>query len=144
MLIDTVAQPLPVVVTYSKVRVTVVQGPDKGTTHELVADTLTVGTSPESGLVLSDATVSRHHCAISPVEGGVRVRDEGSRNGVFFGGMRVYDVVLTSATQVQLGNTVLHIEPLTELVSREQAVVERYGDLLGRSARMRELFADLL
>ncbi len=30
------------------------------------------------------------------------------------------------------------------MVAREQIVAERFGDLLGRSARMRELFADLV
>jgi transcriptional regulator with PAS, ATPase and Fis domain len=36
------------------------------------------------------------------------------------------------------------VEPLSETVSLEQTVAERFGPLLGRSPRMRELFADLV
>ena len=119
------------------------EGPDAGTVREVVSSTLRVGTSSDNDLALTDGTVSRHHCAIEPVPGGVRVRDEGSMNGIFIAGLRVYDAVATSSVQVRLGNSVLGIEPLPETVAREQAVSERFGDLLGRSARMRELFADL-
>lgn len=140
---DTLARPLPVVVSYSKIRVSVAQGPDQGVSREIVSDTLSVGSSAENDLALNDSTVSRRHCSISPVESGVRIRDEGSTNGVFISGMRVYDLVVTSTVQVHLGSTVLSIEPLAEVVSREQATGERFGDLLGRSSRMRELFADL-
>lgn len=143
MLDETLAKPLPVLVTYSKIRVSVVQGPDSGQQCELVSDTLSVGTSADNGLILTDTTVSRTHCSISPVASGVRIRDEDSTNGLFISGMRVYDAVVSSAVDVHLGATVLHIEPLAEVVSKEQATTERFGDLLGRSPRMRELFADL-
>lgn len=139
----TVARPLPRIVSYSKVRVSVIQGPDKGQSRDLVSDTLNVGSSSDNELPLTDNTVSRRHCSISPIAAGVRIRDEDSTNGVFIAGMRLYDAVITSTVQVNLGSTVLQIEPLSEVVSREQAVTERFGDLLGRSARMRELFADL-
>ncbi|HEY6558119.1 MAG TPA: sigma 54-interacting transcriptional regulator [Polyangiaceae bacterium] len=143
MSVETESKPQPIVVNYSKIRVSVVEGPDTGTAREVVSTTLRVGSSSDNDLALTDSTVSRHHCAIEPVQGGVRVRDEGSMNGVFIAGLRVYDAVVTSAVQVRLGNSALSIEPLPETVSREQAVGERFGDLLGRSARMRELFAEL-
>jgi transcriptional regulator with PAS, ATPase and Fis domain len=44
---------------------------------------------------------------------------------------------------LQLGESTLAITPLTETVDREQAATDRFGDLLGNSPRMRELFADL-
>jgi two-component system response regulator GlrR len=45
--------------------------------------------------------------------------------------------------QLRLGDTVLDIEPLAETVVREQLPDDRFHGLIGRSARMRELFADL-
>jgi transcriptional regulator with GAF, ATPase, and Fis domain len=77
------------------------------------------------------------------VPGGLRIRDEGSTNGVLLAGLRIYDAVVTAASHLQLGDSVIAIEPLTEVVDREQATQDRFGDLRGRSARMRELFADL-
>jgi transcriptional regulator with PAS, ATPase and Fis domain len=130
-------------VTYFKTRITVVRGPDAGITREIVNSVLRVGSSFDNDLVLRDSTVSRRHCAMEPVPGGIRVRDEGSTNGVLLAGLRVLDAIVTAAAHVQLGETVLSIEPLTEAVDREQATADHFGDLRGRSARMRELFADL-
>jgi len=108
-----------------------------------VSNTLRIGSSSDNDLVLSDSTVSRRHCSISPVGGGLRVRDEGSRNGVFVAGARVLDAIYSTSFSIQVGDTVLMVEPLADQVSREQASRDRFGDLLGRSSCMRELFADL-
>ena len=140
---DTLARPLPVVVNYSKLRVSVTQGPNSGTTREIAGNTLRVGSSSDNDLALTDITVSRRHCSIEPLPSGVRIRDEGSTNGVFIGNTRVYDVVVGGTVQVRLGDSLLTVEPLSELVAREQATTDRFCDLLGRSPRMRELFADL-
>ncbi|HEX4339104.1 MAG TPA: sigma 54-interacting transcriptional regulator [Polyangiaceae bacterium] len=133
----------PTVVRYSKTRVTVTEGPDSGQTRDIVSNTLRIGTAPDNDLVLRDNTVSRHHCALEPVNGGMRVRDEGSTNGVLLAGVRVFDAVVPGVAELRLGDTLLNVEPLPETVSREQATEDRFGDLLGSSARMRELFADL-
>jgi transcriptional regulator with GAF, ATPase, and Fis domain len=140
---DTFAKPLPIVVNYSKVRVTVTEGPDSGVSRELANTTLRIGSSSDNDLALTDITVSRRHCSIEPLGAGVRIRDEGATNGVFIGNMRVYDIVMGGTFQVRLGDSLLTVESLAEVVSREQAVSERFCDLLGRSPRMRELFADL-
>ncbi|HMJ11320.1 MAG TPA: sigma 54-interacting transcriptional regulator [Polyangiaceae bacterium] len=131
------------VVRYAKTRVEVVQGPDSGLAVETANKPIRVGTSSDNDLVLTDDTVSRRHCAIEPTEGGFRLRDEGSTNGVLLSGARVFDAVLYGASQLRLGDSVLAITPLKETVDREQTTADRFGDLLGRSPRMRELFADL-
>jgi transcriptional regulator with PAS, ATPase and Fis domain len=142
--IETLAKCVPISVSYSKFRVSVTSGPDAGAVREIASSALRIGSSSDNDLVLGDETVSRRHCAIEPVSGGVRVRDEGSTNGIFVTGMRVHDAVMSGPVELQLGNTLVLIEPLSETVAREQIVAERFGDLLGRSARMRELFADLV
>jgi DNA-binding NtrC family response regulator len=142
-MLQTRARPVRHVVNYSKVRLSVRQGPDAGATRELVSNTLRVGSASDNDLALTDDTVSRHHCAIEPVASGVRIRDEGSANGVFLGGVRVFDALVNGPAQLRLGDTVLDIEPLAETVTREQLPGDRFHGLLGRSSRMRELFADL-
>jgi transcriptional regulator with GAF, ATPase, and Fis domain len=142
--IETRARPVaPRLVNYSKIRVSVSRGPDTGATRDLVSSTLRVGSAPDSDLILTDNTVSRHHCAIEPVASGVRIRDEGSTNGIFISNLRVFDVLVHGPVQLRLGDSLLSIEPLGETVAREQFAGERFHGLLGRSSRMRELFADL-
>jgi transcriptional regulator with GAF, ATPase, and Fis domain len=131
------------VVRYSKTRIAVVRGPDTGFSVEIAGRVLHVGTASDNDLVLRDNTVSRHHCAIESTDTGTRVRDEGSTNGIVLSGVRVFDAIVSGPVHLQLGETTLAVTPLSETVDREQAASDRFGDLLGTSPRMRELFADL-
>ena len=130
-------------VRYARVRVAVTRGPDAGLSIEAAGRLLRVGTSPDSDLVLSDDTVSRRHCEIELTEVGFRVRDAGSTNGVRVGPLRVYDAAFEGAVELTLGETALAITPLAETEDREQTSSRRFGDLLGASRKMRQLFADL-
>jgi pSer/pThr/pTyr-binding forkhead associated (FHA) protein len=130
-------------VRYTKVRVEVVRGPDAGSSVDVAGRTVKVGTADDNQLVLTDDSVSRSHCELEPVPGGMRVRDIGSTNGVFAGGVRFYDAVLPFDSRLSLGDTELALSALAETVEREQTTRDRFGDLIGASPRMRELFADL-
>lgn len=132
-----------VVVRYSKVRVEVVRGPDAGAALDVAGQPVRVGTADDNDLVLTDDSVSRHHCELEPVAGGMRVRDAGSTNGVFAGGVRVYDALVPFDARLRAGDTEIALAPSGETVEREQTTTDRFGDLLGCSPRMRELFADL-
>jgi DNA-binding NtrC family response regulator len=132
-----------IVVRYAKVRVEVVRGPDAGLRVDLAGQTLKVGTAEDNGLVLTDDSVSRAHCELEPVAGGMRVRDVGSTNGVFASGVRLYDALVPFDSRLRLGDTELAMSALAETVEREQTTRDRFGDVLGASPRMRELFADL-
>jgi hypothetical protein len=139
----TAARDRPKVVSYRKVRVFVEKGPDAGRECFIVNQTLRVGSSSDNDLVLSDRFVSRRHCAIEPVSDGLRLRDEGARNAVLLNGIRIRDATVSGAVRLSLGDTVLLVEPQDAREEREQAVENRFGDLLGQSTRMRELFVDL-
>jgi transcriptional regulator with GAF, ATPase, and Fis domain len=132
------------VVEYRKAKVSVTKGTDAGLTVDLATAALRVGTSSENDLVLTDETVSRRHCEIMLTEHGVRVVDVGSTNGVMMSGHRIQDATLSGSVILQLGGTQIHVTPVNETVRTEQLTDERFGDLLGRSAKMRELFAALL
>ncbi|MET0284143.1 MAG: sigma 54-dependent Fis family transcriptional regulator [Polyangiales bacterium] len=130
-------------VRYARARVTVTRGPDTGSSLEAAGRLITIGTSPESDLVLTDDTVSRRHCEIELSEIGFRVRDAGSTNGVRLGNQRVYDAAFEGQVELSLGETTLAITPLAETEDREQTNTQRFGDLHGGSRKMRQLFADL-
>ena len=131
------------VVKYTKTRIVVTQGPDAGQSLEIAGVSASVGTAPDNDLVLHDDTVSRRHCEIESLPEGVRVRDIGSTNGVFASGLRIHDAILPGAGTLWLGDTQIAITPLDETVDRVQANADRFGDVVGASGRMRELFADL-
>jgi transcriptional regulator with GAF, ATPase, and Fis domain len=131
------------IVRYAKMRVTVSRGPDSGRHVEIAGAPVRIGTAPDNDLVLTDDSVSRWHAEVEATAQGVRVRDVGSTNGVVVGGVRAFDVLLASDSRLLLGDTELTIVPLRETVEREQVDADRFGDVLGRSARMREMFADL-
>jgi transcriptional regulator with PAS, ATPase and Fis domain len=135
------------VVTYPKTRIVVVAGPDAGAQLDVAGSLVRIGKAEDNDLVLLDETVSRRHCEIESGELGVRVRDVGSTNGVWIGGIRVLDVVLDGALKVPatltLGDTQISLTKLDEKVERLRASTDRFGDVIGASPRMRELFADL-
>jgi transcriptional regulator with GAF, ATPase, and Fis domain len=119
----------------------VTHGVDAGQQLQRAGTTIRIGTADESDLRLSDATVSREHCEIELHESGFRVRDLRSKNGVRVGSLRVYDISACEALELRLGDTLLSITPLSNTETRERANDRRFGEVLGESSKMRELFA---
>jgi len=139
----TRAGPTRETIRYARTRLAVTKGPDAGVVVEGAGQLVRVGTAPESDLLLTDDTVSRRHCEIELTENGFRVRDTGSTNGVRINHARVYDAAFESAVELLLGETTIAITPLAQTEDRERTKAHRFGDLLGGSRKMRELFADL-
>ncbi len=131
------------IVKYRKLELTVSKGPDAGATLSVAGTSVRIGSSPENDLVLTDETVSRRHCEVMLTERGIRVLDAGSTNGVLVGKCWVDDATFSGAVELELGDTVIELVPLAETVEREQLDANGFGDLLGRSPKMRVLFADL-
>lgn len=139
----TRARPLPTVVRYAKARVSVTRGPNVGLVHESAGVPIRIGTAPENDIVLADDTVSRRHADLEPTPLGMRVRDVASTNGILLGGVRLKDAFVPGDFQIALGETWIAVNWLQETVGRLQVAIDRFGDVRGKSPRMRELFADL-
>jgi transcriptional regulator with GAF, ATPase, and Fis domain len=103
-----------------------------------------VGSSPESGMVVSDPTVSRLHAELEAREDGLWVRDLGSRNGTFVEGVQVTGARIPQGARVRLGSTDFVVD-YTAGAKRpvDLWAHDSFGELVGRSASMRELFARL-
>ena len=99
----------PLTVNLRKVRVEVVQGPDRGAVVELGDKPLLIGRAPACGLVLSDGSVSWMHAELSLVLGGVQIRNLGSRNGVQVGAALVEDARVEPGSCILIGRTVLSL-----------------------------------
>jgi DNA-binding NtrC family response regulator len=123
-------------------RLSVIDGPDRGKQAGPSDATLTVGTAESSTLALSDPTVSRFHCEFSAADGGARVLDLRSTNGTFVGAVRVGDAVVPLGTVVRVGQSAI------ELVSDAPKRValhegESLAGLVGRSTAMRSIMEQL-
>lgn len=130
-------------VTLPGTKIIVVEGPDAGV--EIVAhrSVVRVGKANDNDLVLGDRSVSRHHFEIRVRKDAARLVDLGSTNGTTVDGVRVVEVFLSAASLIRLGSTAIRISPLTEPIRVPLSPREQFGDLLGRSAAMREVFGIL-
>jgi transcriptional regulator with PAS, ATPase and Fis domain len=103
-----------------------------------------IGSSSANDVALADAHVSRFHCEIRKTEEGYMLRDLGSLNGTRVGDVDVKACVLRSGAVIALGGT--HIRFLADDGSPEEFLVgksDSFGNLVGRSPRMREVFGVL-
>jgi DNA-binding NtrC family response regulator len=109
---------------------------------EVGPDPIVVGRNAACRLVLEDAKVSAVHAELVATDKGVRVRDLGSRNGTFVGGVRVGEVFLLANTKLRLGETELEFEP-----ARPERIavpaMPAFGPLVAHSATMRAIFERL-
>jgi pSer/pThr/pTyr-binding forkhead associated (FHA) protein len=65
--------------------ITVLDGPDAGTSFRARTSEVSVGTAAANDLVLSDPTVSRHHFSLTATSEGLYLKDLGSSNGTLIG-----------------------------------------------------------
>jgi pSer/pThr/pTyr-binding forkhead associated (FHA) protein len=91
--------------------VVVTEGPLRGTTIALGQQSILIGRSPESTLVLSDDYASGQHARIFPRDGDWYVEDLESTNGTFVGQQRVASgpVKLAVGSTMRIGTTVLEL-----------------------------------
>jgi DNA-binding NtrC family response regulator len=87
--------------------------------------------------------VSRSHARVEFDPNGYRVQDERSKNGVFVSGIRVQSAYLPPDARIVLGETTLVFKVGTETIDIGISREPRFGDMLGRSVEMREVFAIL-
>jgi DNA-binding NtrC family response regulator len=123
-------------------KLVVVAGVDQG--REVPFDgTAVIGADHSCELVLHDRSVSRRHVSVERGRGRIEVKDLGSRNGTFFAGARIREGEVPVGAVLNLGDTAVSIQPrwfVREVVASE---ARAFGELLGDSLAMREVFAVL-
>jgi len=126
-----------------KSQLVVIEGPDEGLEVKIDQMRMTGGRSIINNLVLSDKAVSGTHFEIESTDKGYCLRDMGSTNGTFAGGLRIKEVYLKPGATFQVGHSVIRFQPTNEVVAIELSSTDRFGKALGRSVAMREVFAIL-
>jgi len=102
-----------------------------------------VGTAADCELVLTDERVSAHHLRVRPDGDGFEVEDEGSTNGTHYQGSRIGKARLPAGAVLKIGRTALRLQPLAEALDLPPSRARRFGELVGESLAMRQVFAVL-
>ncbi len=121
----------------------VVDGPDRGRACRLGATPAIAGTDAGVDLLLSDDRVSGRHVSLVAEDARFVVRDLGSTNGTWYEGSRVTEVVVGAGSTLLVGRTALRIEPEAQPLDVPPSQARRFGELVGESLAMREVFAVL-
>ena len=126
-----------------KSRLVVIEGPDKGKSIEITREHATVGRSPVNDLVLSDKAISGCHFEVATTEGGHMIRDLGSTNGTYYQDCRIREIFLKPGVVVRAGTSRFQFQTLESAINIPLSQSDRYGELVGASVPMREIFATL-
>ncbi|HXU72619.1 MAG TPA: sigma 54-interacting transcriptional regulator [Polyangia bacterium] len=127
--------------TMAGARLVVVRGPDTGASVRLESEETTVGTGAGATLVLTDATVSRHHVSLQALADGWLVTDLDSTNGTRLDGRRIRAAYVAPGDKIQLGATTLRLEADKRAVDLALSERGSFGRLIGKSVAARRLFA---
>ncbi|MDO9398617.1 MAG: FHA domain-containing protein [Herbiconiux sp.] len=87
------------------------RGPNTGARFLLDTAVTTVGRHPNADIFLDDVTVSRRHAEFVRHGHSFVVRDLGSLNGTYAGGVRVEEALLDDGGEVQIGKFRLTFYP---------------------------------
>jgi DNA-binding NtrC family response regulator len=127
-------------VELSRCALVVLSGAQRGAERVIDQPVFRIGKSPDNDLVLGDDTVSRAHCEILHDERGFLVRDLGSTNGTLLDGREVREAYLTPGSALTVGSIELKLRPFSERFEPIASEHEQFGEAVGRSLRMREIF----
>jgi DNA-binding NtrC family response regulator len=122
-------------------RLVVVQGPFPGRVFELGQGRMRVGKGEDAEIHVPDMTVSRQHFEIREEGGAYVLADLGSTNGTFLDGTRVREAYLHPGMQIRAGEVILKFVVEHAEVDVAPVRSEAFGSLVGKSARMRGIFA---
>jgi DNA-binding NtrC family response regulator len=124
--------------------IVVIDGPDKGRAAILPVDgEVVVGTDPECALPLTDGRVSRRHLSVRSTREGIVVTDLGSTNGVRYEGSAITEARVPPGATLGIGHTFLRLNPRAVAVEVAPSRARRFGEMVGESLAMREVFAVL-
>lgn len=115
----------------------------KASEHLFDRDTIDIGAMDDNDLVLEDDTVSRNHCRIFVEGDQYLIQDLDSTNGTFVNRVRIREAWLRPDVVIALGNTEIRFQPFDERVRIIPSEADRYGDIIGRDRKMREIYSIL-
>lgn len=126
--------------TERRCQLAVLSGPETGRIVDVDHTPFLVGKGEECDLVLTEPTVSRTHFSIESEQGAFVIRDLSSTNGTWIDQFRIKEAWLRPGTVLRAGQAQLRFEPVFKPMEIAPSSDERFGGLVGRSVRMRQIF----
>jgi len=80
----------------------------------LTDEPVTIGRHPDNTIRVKDEKASRFHCVVEPGEGGFRIRDLNSRNGIQLNGERVNSAPIHDGDTITVGSNQFVVESVQE------------------------------
>ncbi len=102
-----------------------------------------LGSARKNDVVVPDGSVSRFHCELRHTESGFLLTDLGSTNGTVVGALRIKEAYVQDEVIIQLGRASVRFIPGKEVARVDASKANRFGKLVGRSQKMREIFGIL-
>jgi DNA-binding NtrC family response regulator len=121
----------------------VLSGAARGRELLVTGDACRIGKAPDNHLVIDDETVSRYHCELIREPRGWLLRDAGSTNGTQLDGAEIREAFLKNLSVVTVGTVQIRVRSWVERLERKASASDHFGDALGDSRVMRELFGFL-
>ncbi|MBK7862815.1 MAG: sigma 54-dependent Fis family transcriptional regulator [Archangiaceae bacterium] len=118
----------------------VTAGPCARQTATVTLPRVLLGSAPAAAFQLADRTVSALHCELWSDLEGLRVRDLGSKNGVYLRERRVTEAWLEDGDAITLGHSVIKVQATDDFEERPLSEAEAFFGLLGSSLPMRQLY----
>ncbi len=126
-----------------KVKLVISKGAMAGKEFVIDKGLLRIGSKKENDVVIEDNTVSRFHAQIEEKKGQYIIKDLNSTNGTFVDDLRVSEAFLNEGSIIRLGNTGLRFIPVEEKIELTPSKKDRFGDIVGKSSKMKEVFGIL-
>ena len=127
----------------ARAQIVVIEGPDAGRAASLSEHDVIVGSEPNCGLVLTDERVSHQHLAVRRDGARYLVRDLQSRNGTSYEGSLIAEVRVSAGATFKIGRSFVRIQPQPRPLEVAPSQSRRFGELVGESLAIREMFAVL-
>ena len=128
------------VVELPRLALVVLAGPDRGQEYVMDGALLRIGKASKNDVVLAHQTVSRAHCEIVREPRGYLLRDLGSTNGTLLDGAEIREAYLRPGAVVTVGEIELKVRTFAERIEVLPSELPHFGEVVGRSQRMREVF----
>jgi pSer/pThr/pTyr-binding forkhead associated (FHA) protein len=87
--------------------ITILNGPDKGSTFKIVSGRISLGRGPDNDIILNDVKSSRNHAWITVTSSGAEITDVSDKNKIIVNGDDSPKQLLKDKSIIQLGETKL-------------------------------------
>ncbi len=131
----------PTELVFRRFAVEVVDGDDTGKRVVSEGPELQIGTAASNEMVLTDSTVSRHHCVVVAADDGFLLTDLDSLNGVKLGSYRIHEAFLKDRAMFRLGRVKVSFSLVEGDVHLPLDQTGELAGLVAESSALRRLFA---